>query len=81
MIPFESFCLVDRDEVHRLPFVTDDMGCGDIEVVGIDETKEFDRIMEHEKWLSMLVFPDSLDECSHIRKMTSIGNIRSFMVQ
>ena len=81
MVPFESLCLVDRDEVHRLPLISDDVGCGDIEVIGIDEREDLDRIMEYEKWFSMFVFPNSLDEGSHIRKMTGIGNIRSFMVQ
>lgn len=80
MRPFESFCLIDGDEIHSTILIPDDMRDRNIEVIFLDKGEKFDAIMEREEITTILVATYSLDECSHIRKVSSVDNISSVMV-
>lgn len=75
MIPFESFCLVYGDELYRVFFIADDVGCLDPDIIGLDERLELDHVTEGDVSLSRLVGADLVDVFFEVGEITSSSDI------
>ena len=80
-IPFESFSLVDSDEIYSILFISNNMRSIDIDIIFLDKRKYLYSITEHKIVLSIFVASNTFYKGSHISKMSSIYDISSIIVR